>query len=576
MTLTQSDYRTVRVRKDSVDFYVRYSLLWNGEERLPESISAREDHVTAYFLTATIRDSFSEDSGGLSLERYWEVLPAGQLLLGFCFDFPGWVGSAYLLPGAAAGEYVDPQGIACPGELTTYPGAVTLYSEPHSLLLFAGLPATEQQFSRIELQRSKPDDEEAALRLRLLFPWDPASASLRPIVSSGGFQGGLRLRLVTAPVDKVHALGLTEVLKAQGPPPAPPAARGPEDIPAALQSCLATHLTEKDGLVALRGLAAEPRLSMSATAGMALLLAETSSRQEQQLELALQLADTVLCAQHPGGLFYEHYGLKEKCWQAPHPGGNLPAAGSLRIAAVLLRLASRLEAEKRGAEKYRLAAERTVGLFFDHHKRLSYPGSRFSLDTLLPRETDAAVLELAEPLALLLRRTRGDHYRKALVFLQQRFLAAPPPLTPPAAKSAAAALRLARTALTLQQAGLRIKALPDYLAQLLPWIYLNHPGREEGLTLSGSVRAALGEARLVFRGWEWAYTLRSLDALLAPSRRLTELQGLVTRLLSSSARRPLGCSGWQPGVGFGAVDARLLCREAWFCLQTGGGSGQAS
>jgi hypothetical protein len=136
--------------------------------------------------------------------------------------------------------------------------------------------------------------------------------------------------------------------------------------------------------------------------------------------------------------------------------------------------------------------------------------------------------------------------------------------------------RLARTALTLQQAGLRIKALPDYLAQLLPWIYLNHPGREEGLTLSGSVRAALGEARLVFRGWEWAYTLRSLDALLAPSRRLTELQGLVTRLLSSSARRPLGCSGWQPGVGFGAVDARLLCREAWFCLQTGGGSGQAS
>jgi hypothetical protein len=575
MTLTQSDFRTVRVRQDTVDFFVRYSLIWNGEERLPESISARRDHVTAYFLTATIRDSFSADAGGLLLERWWEILPAGELLLSFCFDFPGWIGSPYLLPGAAAGEYVGQERISCPGELTSYPSAVTLYAEPHSLLLFADPPAGEQQFGGIELERRRENDEEPALRLRLLFPWQPRSGSLKPIASPGGFQGGLRLRLVTAPPEKIFVMGLAGILRAREPrPPARP--EGPAEIRRILESCLATHLAEQDGLLALRARQAEPWLSMSATAGMALLLAALYPEHAEKIELARQLADTLLSAQHPGGLFYERYGLKESRWQAPDRSGNLPVSCSLRIASSLLRLAPRLQAAGGRAEKYILAAERAVDLFFDHGKRLAYPGSRFSLDTLQPRESNEEVLELAEPLALLYRRTRRDHYRKALILLQGRFLSGPPALTPPAASSAQAALRLARTAVILQQAGLRVKALSAYRAQLLPWIYLNRPGPEAEPELAGSIRDRLGEPRLTFRGREWAHTLRTLDALLAPAQRLPEMESLIARLLSAGAGTPFGCSGWQAGAGYGAVDARILCREAWFSLELSGENGQAS
>jgi hypothetical protein len=583
MVLTQSDFRTVRVHKNGVDFFIRYSLIWNGEERLPESISARKDHVTAYFLTATIRDSFGEDAQGLRLERFWEVLPAGKLLLGFCFDFPGWSDSAYLLPGAAAGETLGREIITCPGDLTSLPSAVILYSEPHCLFLFADLPATERQFGRIELERISEDAEEPALRLRLLFPWHPRSGSLQPIVSPGEFQGGLRLRLVTAPREKIYALGLA-AQRVSAPRPRDPSApadaaaleKVPAGIPRALEACLSTHLICQDGLVALQARQAQPWLSMSAGAGMALLLAELRPGQEEKIELALQLADTVLCAQHPGGLFYERYHLKKKQWLAPDRSGNLPVTCSLRIASSLLRLAARLEAAGMRAEKYLLAAGRTVDIFLDHRKRLSALGSRFSLDTLLPRGSGEEVLELADPLALLFHRTRKDHYRKALGLLQQQALSSPPRLAPPAAEEATAALRLAQTAATLRQAGLRVEGLPAYLAQLLPWIYLNRTGREEKIDLGGSIRAGLGKPGLIFRGWEWAYSLHTLNNLLAPTQRVPEIDNLIARLLSSSARQPLGCSGWQPDLGYAAVDARILIREAWFCLRLRGNSVQAS
>ena len=577
MTLTQSDFRTVRVRQDTVDFYVRYSLIWNGEERLPESISARKDHVTAYFLTATIRDSFSAGAGYLSMERWWEVLPPGELALSFCFDFPGWIGSAYLLPGAAAGDYVGREKVTCPGDLTAYPCAVMLYAEPHSLLLFTDLPASEQQLGRIELERCSEPDDEPALRLRLLFPWQPGSGKPGSIVSPGGFQGGLRLRLVTAPREKIHQAGLAAVLNTQAArenatslssPSAPP-----PDIPRSLTDCLDAHLTRQDGLVGLRSLRAETRLSMSAGAGAALLLAEIYPRGPEEIELSLQLADTVLSAQHPGGLFYETYDLKERRWLSPDPAGNLPVACSLRITAALLRLSDCLERSGRRADKYIMASLRTVGLFLDSRQRLAYPGSRFSLETLLPRESGEELLDLAEPLALLFRRTGRDCYRKALAALQQQFLPVPPL---PAAPSATAGLRLARTALTLRRIGLRVKDLPAYLSELLPWIYLNHPGGRESTGLAGSIRAEPGNPLLCFFVREWVFTLRGLNALLAPTRRLPDLDSLTARMLTAAGRAPLGCSGWLPESGYGAVDARILCREGWFALQLEKQPGQAS
>ena len=170
MRITQSDFRSVRIEKSSLIFFIRYSLYWSGQKRLPESTVSHEDHVIAYFLTSKIRDCILETESGLSIERSWSVLQEGEITLSFCLDFP-FISAPYLFPCIDSGTYVGKETIHVSGEQTVYPCSLFLYSEPDPVLIFSDPPKTKAQSGSIGMKRILRE-EEPFLRVELHFTPD--------------------------------------------------------------------------------------------------------------------------------------------------------------------------------------------------------------------------------------------------------------------------------------------------------------------------------------------------------------------------------------------------------------------
>ena len=609
MTVKQTDFRTVKIEINGFYLFLRYSIRLNGEERLPESIVAREDSAVAYFLTATIRDSIRENSYGLAVERNWSIMPEGTVALSFCLDFPDFRETGFSFPPAGRGgtDHIS-------GRHTAYHCGLFLYNQAekntsHSGLVFIDPPA----WGSIETLPIELEDKPFR-RVMLHFPSGVENGPDNVLHSAGNFEHSLRLNLVVAPAGQIHRAGVEAGLSRLAPAaylvPAStaPAPESPVETPAAgtspetsadpgtgpapgaaftglkaalhelkgsVRVCLDHFLYQDGGICGLRTLPEGTRLSSLAGSGLAFLLSRLFPDEAELLETALRLADFSLRGQHPSGLFYEHFDLRSVTWRdleddEPKRESLVSIEEGAGLAGFLLLLAEQLRTRNLPADKYQHAGVRLVEAMFDSRERLTtfdplyYPDSSGSLGE------GPEILELLPALLILVKTTGKDRYRKAISSLAEHFYSRAPALSNPLSSSNAV-LITARSAAILAENRIKVKGIEVYLDLLLPWVYLNQVSGQ--FDPSGGILESNSSGRLVFRGFEYVYTLLKLERSLKKKLSKREdpwIPGLIDRLIGFTRQKALGCAGYDldnPEAPFGPQDSRRLVREAFYLLK---------
>jgi hypothetical protein len=616
MKITQTSSRAIRIDTGSGGFSVPYRIFWNGHDRDPESIVLDGNKVRAFFLFATVRDEITEDANGIRISRSWSVMAPGSLRLTIETDFDAADGTpACLFPGAAAG--IEPP-YSMSGERTSLPCAVFLFSKAAGVLLYSSLPVDAGDAASIGISRVDGEDGPIVRAETRIPPLVKPAEAIGPktehvqsaedaeIVTEGGLEQKRALSVVFASRESVIIAGMRSAFYRLCPGfkrTAVSALIKEEAWKTALRGCLETHLYAAGSVTGLRETAESPFLSISAGASLALVLRKVFPSNAGMAEISLRLADFCLKAQHPTGLFYETYDLRDGAWlgvpgkRSPRGGMRLfggvsargpliPVDSSARTADLLLELSEILEQEKRPGRKYALAAERFVDFFFDENARLLMPGALHLPGERSPSEEGLAGFELFFPLSRMARLTKKDRYGKALEAMRALFAGADWDVSRPPSSRAGrdpdsrAALTCGRIAAAMHVYG---RAGPDprpYLSLLASWIRVNRPPRPETVDSMGGLADSHRRARLLFAGAETAYVLLRLGALV-PDKATAELAGDLARLaLGFSGRAPCGTAflrhaHWsmdgKPDDNeadvLGPVDSRVLAREAEFAVR---------
>ncbi len=335
MTVSQRDARSVRVEHDGLVFSLAYRLWWEGRERTPESIAVDGARVTAFFLSASIRDTVSTDAHGVLVRREWSVKSPGRVRLAVDLHLDPTGPVSYILPGVALGSTPPAEGVSAGGARTAWPSAAFIGIGGRGTVGFAldeGPCAAGVSIAPVSQDDVPPDEREEGpvpLSLALTLPGaegtgDASGGAPGFIESPGTLDAARTFRLVSAPVRRAWLRGASAVLAAigggSGRAKTEPSARTTETtvreaVRRAVEGGLATHLLEKGGVAGLRVEPGSPLLSASAGAGMAVLLLELYPSDPVRTELALRLADFSLKGQHPSGLFYETYHAGRGAWQ---------------------------------------------------------------------------------------------------------------------------------------------------------------------------------------------------------------------------------------------------------------------
>ncbi|MBA7628817.1 hypothetical protein ES703_36313 [subsurface metagenome] len=588
MRIAQSDLRTVRIEKDALRFYIRYSLRWNGRQRLPESITTAGNNVAAYFLTSTIRDSILETPWGIAVERNWLVVPAGEFTLSFCLDFPDLISAPYYFPCITAGppaSQADLMQSASPpssapcinkkqiriwGEKTSYPCSLFLYAEPCSVMIFTDPPKDRDDSGIIGIGKRQLEDE-SYLRVELFFPAKEGDTG--SFESSGDLERSLRLNLVTASRRDIHQRGIAAALTRSKDFQHPSPGRSEVSINRILikgtQDCLSTHLYARGGIHGLRTFPDSPLLSSWAGAGLALIINLLFAEDERLRETSLRLADFSLKGQHPSGLFFENFSLEEGAWLGLDR--TAPVAVSLGtsagIAHLLIQLANHLRTRGLQGEKYLGAASRLIQACFDTKKHLSPLGSAVLADSWMPVQGGPEVLGLIGPIWELYRSEGKDYLNKALLCLKNKYYPKSPEL-PGTLPDSRTALLLAGNALILTEAGFRPDNLNIYFDLLLPWIYINRRALKDSLNTVGGTLDSLSNHRLLFQGLQYSYLLLKLSRLLAhgESKDSAWLETAIAQLMGFTLQKPMGTAYWDSGE-LGPVGSVRFVREALYLLK---------
>ncbi len=590
MRIKQSDFRTVEIRKKDLSFFLRYSLFWNGEERLPASITSREDYVIAYFLTSTIRDCFFETENGISIERSWSIIPPGDFTLSFCLDFQGLSPVSYLFPctrtglpaSSSAGDIIpaisEKETICVPGEQTSYPCSLFIYADPASVLIFLDPPKSDKDLGNICLKKVQIEDEKY-LRVELYFPpADKSSNEEQVFHSQGGFEYGLRLNVVTSSQQEIHKQGLTAALKRIKNYNHAPLKNLNNYLIKLLSSgireCLSRHLFSKKGFYGLRRTANSSILSSYASAGLSLIINKHFAHDKDLIETSLRLADFSLQGQHPSGLFFESFSLEDEAWiginqtmgkrKSGIPVISLEQAAGVSV--FLIKLVDQIKAKGLYGKKYIEAASRLIGAFFDTQKHLTNLGSALLPDSLMPVKSGPGVLELISPLIEFYKLTGRDYYKKAILTMRDKyFYNVSPPL--PVTSDSRTALLLAKNAVLLSGSGFRVENIKVYFNLLLPWIYLNRKPSTGILNTMGGTLESTATHRLLFQGFEYSYLLLSLDSLITGRPTSEWIKGIVGRLIGFSIQQPLGTSYIDSEGSIGPIDTHRFVREAYYLLK---------
>jgi hypothetical protein len=591
MRITQADFRTIKVEKLSLSFQLRYSLYQNGEMRYPESITCRGDTVVAYFLTSTIRDFIAETAHGFSIERYWNIVPEGSFGLSFCLEVPIDSSMAYLVPGVAVGQPVPQSVERYRGEQTCYANGLLLLGETDSLLVFSDPAASPKETGSIEIQRLQHDEEADFARIELRVPaaGEPLQRETRKgrqatqfFRSDGQFEYNLRLNVVTAPPDQIYRRGISTVLDRIASqlhaPPRLSFSSVDEGLSDQIENCLKMFLLNRDSLCGLLETKGANRISSLAGCTLALLQLTVLPEDRNAVELAMRLADFSLRGQHPRGLFYPYYWRDRQTWLPPEPTIAVSVHQSAAIALMLLRIRATLESKGQPASAYEHAASHMADSILQVNQDPEGLADLLYPDSLLSAGVAAGGAQRCSPRLIelfleLYKITGKDRYRKAVrAFKSSLFSRRSQPLLPSTLDSAEADLETilteAQAAVALDGSGYPVKGLPHYLNALLSRIHLNRPDTASQFNPVGGINPALGNPTLLFRGFELAHTLLSLDARLNKSSKLAELNLLIPQLLSFTLQKPVGTSCFNPDQRrkdrFGSLNSAIWMRELYY------------
>ncbi len=589
MTITQRDARSVRVEHEGLVFSLAYRFWWEGRDRPPESIAVEGARVTAFFLSAAIRDAITTDSHGVLVRREWSVHSPGPVRLTVDVHLEPAGKLSYLLPGVALGNELPAEGVSVHGARTAWPSAACLGIGGRGTVGFAldegpymagvGISPVGQD----DVPPAEREEGPVPLSLALTLPGtakseDASVGAFGSIESPGTLNAARTFRIVSAPMRRAWLRGASAVLAAigggSGGTKKEPSARVTEEtvreaVSRAVERCLGTHLFEKGGVAGLRFEPASPLLSASAGAGMAVLLRELFPSDPVRTELALRLADFSLKGQHPSGLFFETYHTGRGEWQGVPGRPDRPVIGiaaSARIANRLLALADVLSDAGLPHAKYRLAGVRFVEFFLDDQGRFQLPGALHLPGVRAPFEPGLAGFELCFPLARTFARTGRDRYRKALDTLAHS-LAELPWGTPwlPASREgrdpdSAAALLCGRILVALgglgsasgrrsggtsrgrsgARAGRGPVDIGDAASAVLPWVYANPRPPVEGITATGGVIDSFHRQRLVGAGAEAGFVLSGLASLASEPWMRRTLEGFSRLCVDFADRLPMG------------------------------------
>lgn len=592
--LSQVDLRTIKIEKDGLVLYLRYSYFWNNQERLPQSIVFNENYVNAFFLSATIRDSFVEESSGLSILRSWSIIPAGNIKLNFTLDLSDPEQCSYFFPSLYRGSFAGKEGRMFLGERLSYPASLFLYHQAGSLLISGQQPENIEQKASIGTKRLIIEND-SLLRIEIMLPPEEKPVTIigpgdthttkettEVIDSPGNFNMQYRINLTFAPLAEIHYRGAISVLKSSK-KHLHRQVNQQNTLAHSIRECLSTHLHKNGGIHGLRILEKSTTLSSYAGAGMSLL---TLKVLPQQGECALRLGDFVVKGQHPSGLFFENYDISRNRWLGLHSSKNLLSLEHASGTALFLIHLSR-ELKQRGLcwQKYFFAGRRMVDSFLENPKQLQNLGSVIDLSSLEGVEKGLGCLELCQPLLLLYKISGKERYKKALNTIKESFFSEyrRPDLLPSSRAGrdpdVKGALFLANAVLALVEAGLKIKNLDDYLSLLLPWIYLNRSFNGGNFNSIGGVIDSSRRNRLLFRGYELSYLLLKLNKLLSGKSNNNLAELLAGQLIGFTSQKPLGTAYFlhtlwdsrgktkRDREPFGPIDSRRLAREGYYLLK---------
>ena len=591
--LSQVDLRTIKIEKDNLALYLRYSYSWNNQERLPQSIVFNENYVNAFFLSATIRDSFVEESSVLSILRSWSIMPAGNIKINFTLDLSDPEQSSFFFPSLYRGSFAGKEGRMFLGERLSYPASLFLYHQAGSLLISGQQPENIEQKASIGTERLITEDD-SLLRIEIRLPPEEKPVTIlgprdthttkettEAIDSPGSFNMQYRISLAFAPLAEIHYRGALSILKSSKKYFHRKVDQN--TLAHSIKECLSTHLYKNSGIHGLRILEKSSAISSYAGAGMALL---TLKVLPQQGECALRLADFVVKAQHPSGLFFENYDLDQNRWLGLHNSKNLLSLEHASGTALFLIHLSR-ELKQRGLcwQKYFFAGRRMVDNFLVNPKQLQNLDSVIDLSSLEGVERGLGCLELCQPLAVLYKISGKERYKKALNTIKERFFSEyrRPDLLPSSRAGrdpdVKGAIFLANAVLALVAAGVKIKNLDVYMSLLLPWIYLNRSFNGSNFNSIGGVTDSSRRTRLLFRGYELSYLLLKLNKLLSGKINGNMAELLAGQLIGFTSQKPVGTAYFLHTLWdsqgkikkdrglFGPIDSRRLAREGYYLLK---------
>jgi hypothetical protein len=591
MRITQADFRTIQIEKQSISFLLRYSLYQNGEMRYPESITCRGDTVVAYFLTSTIRDFIAETVHGFCIERHWNIVPEGNFGLSFCLEVPADSEMAYLFPGVSLGQPVPQSGERHPGERTCYANGLFLIGKPTSTLIFSDPTGSPEETGSIEIQRLQHDDESEFARTEIRVPaaGKPSQKETRKerqgtsfFRSDGQFEYNLRLNVVTAPPDQIHRQGIGAVLDRYKTilhtPPQLSASSIPDTLSSQTEECLKMFLIDRGPICGLLEKKGGNRLSSLAGCTLALLQLSIHPEDRGAVELALRLADFSLKGQHPRGLFYPYYWRDRQSWLPSDSTIAVSLQHSSAIALMLLRIAAVLEFKGLPSSVYLHATSHMADSILQANPDpedltdLLYP------DSLLSAGAAAGGAEGCSPRLIelfleLYKITGKDRYRKAVRSFKSSFYSQRPQSLAlqsleDGERDLDTILAEAQAAVFLDSSGYPVKGLPYYFDALLSRIYLNRSDSGSEFNPVGGITPALGNPTLLFRGFELSHTLLTLDARMSKSSRLEELNLLAYQLFGFTLQKPLGTFYFDPDQKhddrFGSVSSAVWVRELYY------------
>lgn len=613
MDIIQIDSQTIRIKKGGFTFHLYYHYAWDRIMRTPESVVLDGNKVNAFFPTSVSRDTITEQDKGFSIKRSWHIIPAGEISLYFTLDILDHYNVPYFFPCVLSGSKVPREKIILMGERLSYPSSVFLFPGNKCIMISASYPRNTEDQGCISVG-VVPVDSGSRLRTEIIFP--PKEKLPRELLSLPGYLEGpeenhftsrgdlkkeLEFHVLIEPEKEIYASAVHRVHKrwrrffekqvsfTKG--------EAIDIVKRGIEKTITSLVVSNQGIAGPRVSEDTAVISATTTAGFSCLVQRFYETDISMHEASLEYADFVLKSQHPRGIFFEYFDLSRKEWVPDEPrmkkakgGGNAvkpPVASILyssQIAYYLLTLSKILKRKDYFSEKYFMAAQKCVDLFFDQKNRLIDFGSDINLDTLAPEKLSLHCLEFIQPLVILLQQTEKEKYKKAIKKIKDDFLFenytdhSPPALNNGEKPDVATSLLLLRTVITLNDAGFPVKNIDLFIQMILPWIYFNKSSAVAPFDEVSSMMDSFARNRLVFHGFECAYYFLKIAPLAEIKRHQKLLNELAKDIIMTAKNVPAGTPWFRHALWdsdantktekglSGVFNSRAFMRETWYLL----------